>query len=101
MKTSTMALIGVGVAAVGVGGYFLWKKYSGGSEAPADGENAYGPSGVSINVPPRLNVTPAAMLRGMSDGGVADYNAYVAAAYWKRQREMWDEKLRLASMKSW
>lgn len=61
----------------GIAGYFGYKAYKASKDPTVSGLGAF------------------------TDGGVPDYNAYVAAAYWKRQRDMYDERLRLGMLRGY
>lgn len=76
MKTSKKVLIGAVVAAVaGVAGYFGYKKYKESQQSVA-----------------RL---------GAFTDGYADYNAHVAAKYWKRQHDLYNERQRMAALRGY
>ncbi len=76
MKTSKKILIGAVVAAVaGVAGYFGYKKYK-------ESKSSVG----------RL---------GAFTDGYADYNAHVAAQYWKRQHDLYNEQRRIATLRGY
>lgn len=95
MKTSTKVIIGV-VALAGVGGvgyYFYNRNKSGDINMDP---SMFLPGG---NMPSQVMNVPK--LGAFVDGGYADYNAHVAAAYWKRQNEMYADKLRMAAMRGY
>jgi hypothetical protein len=75
MKTSKKVLIGAVVVAVaGVAGYFGYKKY----------KDTQGVAGL-----------------GAFTDGYADYNAHVAAQYWKRQHDLYSERRRIATLRGY
>lgn len=78
MKKTTKIIVGVvAVAAVGVAGYFGWKKYQGSKEPTVTGLGAF------------------------VDGGFADYNTHVAARYWQRMNQQYAERLRLSALRGY
>jgi hypothetical protein len=78
MKKNTKIIVGVvAVAAVGVAGYFGYKKYQESKEPAVSGLGAF------------------------SDGGYADYNTHVAARYWQRLNQQYNERLRLQAMRGY
>jgi hypothetical protein len=75
MKTTQKVLIGAVVVAVaGVAGYFGYKKYKG---------------------------TQTVARLGAFTDGYADYNAHVAAQYWKRQHDLYNEQRRIATLRGY
>lgn len=67
--TKKMVIGAVAVAAVGIVGYFGYKAYK--------------------------QSQSVAGLGAFTDGGYADYNAQVAARYWKRMQEQYAERQRI------
>jgi uncharacterized membrane protein YebE (DUF533 family) len=77
MKKNTKMIVGVvAVAAVGALGYYGYKKY-------------------------QASQTVAGIRMGALTDGYADYNAHIAAQYWKRQHEMQNERMFLSSMRGY
>lgn len=77
MKTSMKFAIGAVVAGVaGIAGYYGYKAYKASKE-------------------------PSVGRLGAFTDGYVDYNAQVASAYWKRQHELYNDRLRLSSMRGY
>jgi|GEM_PF-6463465 len=79
MKGNTKIVIGVAaVVAAGFAGYFGYKAYKNSkADATVTGLGAF------------------------TDGGYADYNAQVAARYWGRMNQQYNERLHLRAMRGY